>query len=319
MGYGVPVVERREVFMVRNLEEMAIFAKVGDLGSISGAARALGLPKSSVSRAVARLEIAFAARLVERSTRRVSLTEIGRALHAHCRAMAAEAENAAAEIAAYQGHPSGLLRVASPTTVGRNILGPHLADFLSLYPDVDLQLQLTDRQLDPVAEEFDVVVHIGWLRDSPLIARKITDIAAVLVASRAYVEARGLPQSIEALEQHAVIGFPILGAPPLELVAGRERVKVPTWSRFACNDPIINLDLVKRGVAIAPLSAYFAGEGLARGELVHVLPRYQLHDPPAIYALYAGRTALSPKIAVFLDFLAALARRVREDPSLIRI
>ena len=305
--------------MVRNLEEMAIFAKVGELGSISGAARALALPKSSVSRAVSRLEAAFAARLVERSTRRVSLTEIGRALHAHCQAMVAEAENAAAEVAAYQGHPSGLLRVAAPTTIGRNVLGPHLPHFLSQYPDVDLQLQLTDRQLDPAAEAFDVVIHTGWLVDSPLIARKITDIGAVLVASRAYVEAHGLPNTIEALAHHAVIGFPILGAPPLELVAGRERVAVATWPRFACNDPIINLDLVRRGVAIAPLSALFAGSGLAQGELVQVLPSYQLHDPPALYALYAGRTAISPKIAVFLDFLSDLAQRIRQEPTLIRI
>jgi DNA-binding transcriptional LysR family regulator len=305
--------------MVRNLEEMAIFAKVGDLGSISGAARALGLPKSSVSRAVARLEAAFAARLVERSTRQVRLTEIGGALHAHCRAMVTEAENAAAEIAAYQGHPSGLLRVAAPATVARNIMGPHLPDFLSLYPEIDLQLQLTDRPVDPIAEDFDVVIHIGWLADSPLIARKITDIGAVLVASRAYADTHGVPETIEALQGHAVIGFPVLGAPPLELVAGRERVKVPTWKRFACNDPIINLDLIRRGVAIAPLSAYFAGSGLARGDLVHVLPGYQLHDPPALYALYTSRTALSPKIAVFLDYLAELARRVRQDPSLIRI
>jgi DNA-binding transcriptional LysR family regulator len=307
-----------EGVVVRNLEEMAIFARVGDLGSISGAARALGLPKSSVSRAVARLETGFAARLVERSTRQVRLTEIGRALHAHCRAMVAEAENAAAEIAAYQGHPSGLLRIAAPATVGRNILGPQLPEFLSLYPEIDLQLQLTDRLLDPVADEFDVVIHIGWLSDSPLIARKITDIGAVLVASRAYIEAHGVPESIEALERHAVIGFPILGAPPLELVAGRERVKVPTWKRFACNDPIINLDLVRRGVAIAPLSAYFAGSGLASGDLVQILPGYQLHDPPALYALYTSRTALSPKIAVFLDYLSELAVRIRQDPGLIR-
>lgn len=313
---------------MRYLEEMAVFAKVGDLLSISGAARALGLPKSSVSRAVSRLEENYKARLLERTTRSLRLTEIGAALHEHCRAMVAEAENAEAEIAAYQGHPSGLLRVASPTTVGRNIMGPQLASFLARYPDIDLHLQLTDRLLNPVSDGFDVVIHIGWLEDSMLVARKIIDVNAILVASRAYAEERGLPDTIEELAEgsaagnsrpHAVIGFPIVGAPPLELVAGKERVAVPIWKRFACNDPLLNLELVERGVAIAPVSAYFAAPRLARGDLVHVLPRYQLHNPPAIHALYAGRRALSPKIAVFLDFLTDLAQRVRADPALIKV
>jgi DNA-binding transcriptional LysR family regulator len=303
---------------MRHLEEMAVFAKVGELGSISGAARALSLPKSSVSRAVARLEAAYKARLVERTTRKVTLTEIGEALHAHCRAMVAEAENAEAEIAAYQGHPSGLLRVAAPTTIGRNILGPHIADFLGLYPDVDLQLTLTDRTMNPGRDAIDVALHSGWLEDSNLVARKITDIGAMLVAAPAYVEAHGLPNSVAELSRHKVIGFPFQGAPPLMLVRGSERVEIATWQRFACNDPIINLDLVGRGLAIAPISGYFAALRLGRGELVQVLPQYKLHDPPALWALYAGRTALSPKIAVFLDFLSDLAVRVRQDPSLIR-
>jgi DNA-binding transcriptional LysR family regulator len=297
---------------------MAVFAKVGELGSISGAARALALPKSSVSRAVARLEAAYKARLVERTTRKVTLTEIGEALHAHCRAMVAEAENAEAEIAAYQGHPSGLLRVAAPTTIGRNILGPHIAEFLTLYPEVELRLTLTDRIMNPARDAIDVVLHSGWLEDSSLVARKITDIGAILVATPAYLQAHGTPRRVADLADHAVIGFPFEGAPPLMLVRGSERFEIATWKRFACNDPIINLDLVGRGLAIAPISSYFAAVRLQKGELVQVLPEYTLHDPPALWALYAGRTALSPKIAVLLEFLADLAVRVRQDPSLIR-
>jgi DNA-binding transcriptional LysR family regulator len=304
---------------LQHLGEMAVFAKVGELGSISGAARALGLPKSSVSRAVAKLEAAFAARLVERSTRRLALTEIGRALHEHCQKMVAEARNAEAEIAAYQGHPSGLLRVASPNTIGRQILGPNIAEFLGRYPDVDVQLQLTDQLLNPVTDELDVVLLIGWPEDSSLIARKIADINAVLVASRAYVERNGLPATPEELTRHSVIGLPITGAPPLQLVSGRERVEVPTWRRFACNDPLVNLGLVERGLAIAPLSLVFAAERLRRGEFVRILPEHQLYNPPILYALYAGRTAISPKIAVFLDFLSELAARIIADPSKLKL
>lgn len=296
--------------IVRHLEEMAVFAAVGDLGSISGAARALRMPKSSVSRAVARLESAFAARLVERTTRKLALTEIGLALHAHCRKMVAEADNAEAEIAAYQGHPSGRLRVAAPYVIGHIILKQNLPEFLDRYPDVDVQLQLTDRQLNPVSDGFDVVVRIGWLEDMGVIARKIADVNAVLVASRCYEQAHGLPASAAELDGHKVIGYPVAEGRPLELGIGRERVKVPVWSRFACNDPLMNLEMVQRGLAIAPVSAVVASALLKAGELVPVLPGYTLLGQPAVHALYAGRTALSPKIGAFLDFLTELASRI---------
>jgi DNA-binding transcriptional LysR family regulator len=304
---------------MRHLEEMAVFAKVGDLGSISGAARALGLPKSSVSRAVARLEAHYSARLIERTTRKVTLTEIGRALHDHCRRMVLEAENAEAEIAAYQGHPSGRLRVAAPYSIGHVILKQYLPEFLDLYPDVDIQLQLTDRMLNPVTDDFDVVVRIGWLEDSSVIARKITDINAVLVASQAYVARFGLLKNVDELEGHRIIGFPTSITRGMELASGRERIQVPIWTRFACNDPLMNMELVQRGLAIAPISSFIAGEMLRSGAFVHVLPKYKLQDQPAIYALYAGRTAISPKIGVFLDFLTELARRLAANPALLKL
>jgi DNA-binding transcriptional LysR family regulator len=294
---------------MKHLQEMAIFARVGSLGSISGAARALGLPKSSVSRAVSRLEQAYGARLVERTTRQVSLTEIGRALHVHCLRMVAEVDDADAEIAAYQGHPTGLLRVAMPNAVGQQLLGSTLPDFLVRYPDVDLHLQLTDRILNPATDGFDVVVRVGRLEDSSVIARKIIDVNAVLVASRLYVEQHGLPATPAELEHHAVIGFPFLDGTGVELVAGRERVRIRSWKRFACNDPMLNLELVKQGIAIAPVSRFVVADLLRSGELIRILPGYELHDPPAVYALYASRAAVSPKISVFLDFLTKLAAR----------
>jgi DNA-binding transcriptional LysR family regulator len=304
---------------MRHLEEMAVFAKVGDLGSISGAARALGLPKSTVSRAVARLEAAYAARLVERTTRSVTLTEIGRAVHGHCQAMVTEAENAEAEVAAYQGHPSGRLRVSAPYVIGHIILKPHIADFLQRFPDIDLQLQLTDRLLSPVTDDFDVVVRVGWLEDSSVVARKITDVNAILLANRAYIEAHGQPESPQELGDHAVIGFPLLGSRAMVLTNGKDRVQVPIWSRFACNDPLMNLEMVQRGLAIAPVASLLAAEPIKSGACVRILPRYSLLDQPSVYALYAGRTSLSPKISVFLDFLTDLATLVLADPQRIAL
>jgi DNA-binding transcriptional LysR family regulator len=304
---------------VRHLEEMAIFAKVGELGSISGAARALRLPKSSVSRAVSKLEAAFAARLVERTTRRVTLTEIGRSLHGHCLKMVSEAENAEAEIAAYQGHPSGRLRVSSPSSIGHVILKANLPEFLERYPEVDLQLLLTDRVINPVTDDMDVVIRTGWLEDSSLIARKIVDVNAILVASPAYLERHGVPGSVQDLSSHNVLGLPIGETRSLRLTDGKEQVEVPVWPRFSCNDPLTNMEFADRGLAIAPISSIVAARRVLSGELVHVLPKYRLADQPSVYALYAGRTALSPKISVFLDFLTELARRAAADPELITV
>jgi DNA-binding transcriptional LysR family regulator len=296
---------------------MAIFAKVGELESMSAAARALALPKSTVSRAVARLESVYGARLVERTTRRLSLTEIGRSFHGHCLKMVAELDNAEAEIAAYQGHPSGQLRIAVPHSLGRHVVGPNMPEFLGRYPDVDVDLQLTDQILSPGTSGLDVVLRIGALEDSAAIARKITDVNAVLVASASYVERRGLPETVDALAQHSLIGLRVLGGDSIELVRGRERVKVPTWRRFACNDPVLNLELVRQGFAIAPVSSFFLATAMASGELVRVLPGWSLAAQPAVYALYASRTAVSPKITAFLDFLTELAARLRADPRLL--
>jgi DNA-binding transcriptional LysR family regulator len=301
---------------MRQLADLATFAKVGALGSISAAGRALEMPKSSVSRAVTRLEKAYGARLIERTTRAVVLTEIGRRLHGHCLAMVDEVANAEAEVAAYQGHPAGLLKVAVHYTIGRHVIGPNLPEFLDRYPDLDLQLQLTDRPLNPITEGFDIGVRVGWLDDSSLIARRIVDIEAALVASRTYVERNGLPGTIADLEGHCVIGLPVSGAPRLELVRGRERAEVPIWRRFACNDPMLNMTLVRRGIAIAPVSKFFIAEPLAAGEIVRILPEYELHNPPALFAFYASRSAVTPKISVFLDFLTELAGRFRIDPGL---
>lgn len=302
---------------MRHLADLATFAKVGELGSISAAGRALDMPKSSVSRAVTRLEKAYGARIIERTTRAVVLTEIGQRLHGHCLAMVDEVANAEAEVAAYQGHPAGLLKVAAQYTIGRHVIGPNVPEFLDRYPDLDLQLHVTDRALNPVTEGFDIVVRAGWLDDSSLIARRIVDIEATLVSSRAYVERNGLPETVADLAEHCVIGFPVTGAPPLELVRGNTRVAVPTWRRFACNDPMLNFALVRRGIAIAPVSKFILAEALAAGEIVRVLPDYELHNPPALFAFYASRSAVTPKISVFLDFLTELAVRIRTNPGLL--
>lgn len=279
------------------------------------------MPKANVSRAVARLETDYGVALVERTTRRILLTEIGKKLHERCYRLLAEIEAANAEIANYRGEPSGTLRIGCPSSVAVNI-APHLAEFLDLYPAIDLRLKVADRLL-PEPAGFDVVLHAGWLADSFLVARKLVDIPTVLVASRSYTESYGLPARPEELGDHRVInnlfaedrsveaGAGALPArvPPIELVRGRDTFTVPSWTRFASNDPAVMLDLVQLGFAIAPLSEAIVADRLAGGDFVRVLPAYRLVEQPALYAVYAGKAAAMPKVRAFIDFVVDKAKK----------
>ncbi|QMW21677.1 LysR family transcriptional regulator [Sandaracinobacteroides saxicola] len=301
--------------MIRHLEELAVFARVGELKSISAAARALRMPKSSVSRAVARLEQELQARLVERSSRALVLTEAGAGLLGHAQAMVVEAENGFAEIAARQGNPRGLLRVAMPATMARSILAPELPGFLRRYPDVDLAVTVTDRLVNPVTDEYDVVVRAGWLEDSSVIVRKVAAIEMGLFASVGYVAAHGMPLTIEALPAHAVIGLSLPGARTLTLSRQGRQVEVPMARRFSSNDPVVAAEMVRAGLAIGQLARWFIAHDVAAGRIVEVLPDWALEDPPALYALYPSRTAMPPKVRVFLEFITDVANRVQRGDA----
>ena len=307
---------------MQHVEAFAIFAKVGELGSISGAARALGLPKANVSRVVSRLESAYKVSLIERTTRKVRLTEVGRAFHERCLRVLEEMDQAEAELAAHRGHPVGVLRVGCPSDVGLDLLGGAIGEFLDRYPEIDLRIRVGERLL-PEPSTLDVVLHAGWLADSRLVVRKITDIQTMLVASKAYIEARGLPTDVDDLDGHLIIGnfyrdratveagrLPA-HVPLLEVTDGRDRHVLPIWKRFASTSHMLVLELVRRGIAIAPIAAVRIADELRSGELVRILPAYELHDPAALYALYTDRAGMAPKLQVFLDFISELVTRQR--------
>lgn len=300
----------------------AIFAKVGELESISGAARALGLPKANVSRAVSRLESNYGVQLLDRTKRRLRLTEVGHMLHRHCVRILDELHEADAEIAAHRGLPAGLLRVGCSADVARSLIGDGVPEFLERYPDIDLRLRIGDRLL-PEPNSIDVVLHAGWLANSRLIVRKLADVPTVLVASRHYADRHGVPQDVDDLSNHRVLGNfyldPVASdagrlparVPVLELVRRREKVTVPIWSRFASNNQSMMLSLVHAGIAIAPIAAGLIMAELRSGELIRVMPDWEIHDPPAIYALFTERSAIAPKLKVFLDFACRLIERAK--------
>jgi DNA-binding transcriptional LysR family regulator len=312
---------------LEHLDAFIIFAKVGELGSISAAARALGLPKVRVSRAVTGLESTYKVKLLDRTTRSVTLTEVGRLLHTRCLRMREEAEEADAEVAAHRGDPAGTLRIGCPGDIARS-LTPYLYEFMHRYPDIDLRIRVGERLL-PEPNSLDVVLHSGWLSDSRLTVRKIADVRTLLVASKGYVEARGLPKSPDELNGHDIIGNFYLDpaavepgrlparVPKLEVVRGSERYPLPTWRRFASTDHGQILELVQRGSVIAPLAASAVIDGLRSGDLVRVLPDYEIADPPTLYALYTDRAAMVPKLRVFLEFVVRVAQRRTDELTML--
>ena len=183
---------------------MAIFSKVAELNGISAAARALKMPKSKVSRRMARLEDELGVRLLERTTRSVGLTEAGEIYYQHCRRIVEEANNARESINRTLETPRGRLRVNASIAVGQYLIGPHIGGFLERYPEVQLEIELDNRQVDIVAEGFDVAVRLGKLEDSTLVSRNLGSSFATLVASPKYLETAGVPRHPKELSSLSV-------------------------------------------------------------------------------------------------------------------
>lgn len=188
-----------------DLAQLRIFARIADLGSVSGAARALGLPKSSVSRALARLEAGVGAPLIERSTRHLRLTDAGRLLHRHSARILDDVGEAEADVGRLIGRPAGTLRVSVGFTFAAGPLAPMLAVFVKRYPEVRVVLTVDNRPVDLLTEDIDVSIRIGPLRDSELISRRLGAIALWACASPAYLAARGTPAVLDDLAHHTLI------------------------------------------------------------------------------------------------------------------
>lgn len=284
-----------------DLNHLHSFYWVGKLSSFTAAARVLGLPKSTVSRQIASLEQRLATRLVERTTRRLALTEIGQRFLAHCERVMAEAEEAERAVTAYTAEPRGLLRVGVPVTFARSFLTPLLPGFCREYPAVQLDLVFRGARVDPVESLLDVIIHIGRLDDSSYVVRRIGRMRQDLFASRIYAKKHGLPDTPAALATHAAITIsrsPRGSNWPLTGPRG-EKQTIRVEPRVSVADPVIAHNLVEAGVGIAMLPSF-----LTRGRktLVRVLPEWSLADVEFL-ALYPSRQLTAPKLRVFLDYL----------------
>ena len=289
--------------------DLRLFAAIADNGGISAAARKLGFTKSLVSRELAALEDRLGTRLVQRTTRRVSLTDTGELLATYARRVVEEMNNAEAAIEATRDHPRGDLKVSAPFSILRFLLVPRLAEFRARYPDVRLSLDASLRVIDLVEEGIDVAIRVGELPPSSLVARRLATTPVILVASPSYLRDRAAPASPGDLAGHDIVNLKRDTAPEKWMLqnAQSERAAVIVTPSIAVHDPGLILDLTRRGLGIAPVPELYAARALQQGEIVRVLPQWSRGATP-VHAVYPSRRILAPKLKVFIEFAAEAIR-----------
>jgi DNA-binding transcriptional LysR family regulator len=289
--------------MADALQEITVFAKIVGTGSLSAAARDLGMSPAVVSRRLAGLEARLGVRLVNRTTRSLHLTDEGAAYFETCTRVLAEIEEADAAVSAGRAEPRGTLRVALPASFGNQYVAPLVPRFAERYPDVLLSLSLSDRTVNVVEEGFDLAIRIADLADSSLAARKLAPNRRVVCASPEYLRRHGAPRTPEDLAQHNCLATDFsmnwdYRGPDGK--AGSVRVN----GRYACDNWEVLREWALAGLGVALKSTWDVRRHLEDGSLVSLLPGYTFATDVAIYAVYPHRRHLPAKTRAFIEFLA---------------
>jgi DNA-binding transcriptional LysR family regulator len=289
-------------------EEMRAFAAVVDAGSFVRAAEALQVSKTAVSRLVGDLEARLGVRLLHRTTRRLSLTVEGEVFHARCKELLAGVEEAEAEATARADEAVGLLRLNVPVSFGLLHLAPLWPAFLQQHPGVTLEVTLSDRIVDLVDEGYDLAVRIARMPASSLVSRKLATTRLVLCASPEYLRRHGTPAHPSEIARHAVFTYTLLSTGEQWSFEGPEGpvgVKVTPRMRSNSGDTCCAAALQHQGIVLQP--SFMVGEHLRSGALVEVLPQYRSFEL-GVYAVYASRKHVTPKVRVLIDFLVEAFR-----------
>jgi len=287
------------------LLSMAVFKRVVDAGSFAGAAGHFGISPEMAGHHVKALEAHLGVRLLNRTTRRMHLTEAGAAYHARCAQILSEIEEAEAEAGAQQVAPSGLLRVTGPLTFGELHLGPAISDYLARYSSVSVELFLSDRHVNLIDEGFDLAIRIGEPPDSSLIARRLASSRLILCAAPTYLDRRGHPREPNDLRQHACLVYADLRSPRTwRFTAPDGHVEtVQIAGPFSFNNPQLIVSLAVAGHGLILWPSFAVGVDILAGRLVPLLTTWRSREL-TIQALYPHRPLLSAKVRTFVDFLA---------------
>lgn len=290
-------------------DEMRTFCAVAESGSFSSAARRLHLTRSAVSKSIRKLEDELQARLFHRSTRRISLTEAGEVYFQHAR-LALQAVDAAADaVASLTREPQGRIRATAPMSFGLTRLADIIGDFLQAYPQLSVELCLDDGLIDLIGGGFDMAVRIGKLPDSGMVARRIGEMPAVLVAARAYIESRGRPHTPEDLIDHDCLLYAFrLGSHEWQFTRDGQTQSVRVNGRYEVNSSIALRKAVLAGNGISRIPEYLVAEDIQAGRLVQLLPEYRMDNSP-IQAVFPEPGLIPRKTRLFADFLEAALTR----------
>lgn len=287
------------------IDAMRAFVSVADLQGFAPAARKLGLSASAVTRLVAGLENHLGARLLQRTTRSVMLTDVGARYLERARRVLGDLEEAEGSVQYERSKPSGRLVVSAPLMFGRLHVGPIMSDYLKQYPEVSAELRLSDRMVNLVDEGVDLAVRIGHLPDSSVVARAVGDMRRVVVASPRYLKARGTPREPLDLAQHEIIQFAGTGSlSEWRFVDNGREIRVPTASRFATNSTDAAVLHAEQGGGLINVLAYQVADPLKAGRLKIVLAKYEL-PPMPIHLVYPTSRLLSAKVRAFIDLVVA--------------
>jgi len=297
------------VAKTKDINDMLLFIAVIDAGSFTLAADWLNIPKANLSRKISRLEQQLGVVLLERTTRSQRITEAGERYLTHCRRIHQEVDLAEASLSQMLDTVEGRLRIGASVGIGHEILKPVLGQFMQQYPAVCLQLDLLNRRVDLIEEGFDLVIRIGELEDSRLVAKRLGKISRKIFASPEYLKRCGEVHSVKQLEQHDFLLMRnVQKSTGLLIVSGKKECELQLVPKMLIDDFSILKQMVVDGVGLAIIPDYMCQQELARGELVEVLPAWGMPEVD-VFALYPKHRLNIPKVKVFVDFIQTVFKQ----------
>lgn len=294
------------------IQSIRVFARVVEAGTFTKAAESLDLPKGTVTKLVQQLEARLKVKLLNRTTRRVTVTPDGAAYYERTTRLLNDLDDIEASMTNAQAKPSGRLRVDVGTTVAREVIIPALSEFYRRFPDIQLDLGVTDRSVDLLADNVDCVIRGGELLDQSLVARRIANVPLMTVASPAYIRAHGVPTHPEQLDkEHITVNYFSTrnGRPyPNEFEKDGQALEISGRYKLSVNESNAMIAAVLAGLGVGQIAAFTALPLIERGELVQVLPEWTCHTIP-LYVVYPPNRHLSAKVRAFVEWAAELFAR----------
>ncbi|HHL2500019.1 TPA: HTH-type transcriptional activator AaeR [Yersinia enterocolitica] len=297
---------------MERLKRMSVFAKVVECGSFTGAARQLAMSVSSISQTVSKLETELNVKLLNRSTRRIGLTEAGRIYYQGCRRMLQEVQEVHEQLYAFNNTPTGTLRIGCSSTMAQNVLATMTAEMLKEYPGLSVNLVTGIPAPDLIADGLDVVIRVGALQDSGLFSRRLGSMPMVVCAAKSYLVQHGTPEKPSDMTNFSWLEYSVRPDSNFELIAPEGiTTQISPQGRFVTNDSQTMIRWLKAGAGIAYAPLMWVIEEIKRGEVEVLFKKYH-SDPRPVYALYTEKDKMPLKVQVCIDYLTEYFKRVAE-------